>query len=458
VTEHIEGTDDAAQRRAVSPDDPSVSPSAAGEPPPSYEQLLARLERLQTLTRVNRLISSSLDLDAVLSEIARAAADLMGAAVASFWLADEAQQWLELRAFSDEALGEDQTFRRTRFGQGSAGWVALNRREMSAENAFTDGRVGGLAWYERHGLRTVFTTPVMRDGRVLAVLSLNGREPFRFSAADRELLDSFVAQAAVAIHNARLYARLGDAVRDAERANQARSAALSRISHELRTPLNAIVGFAELLELSLEGPNDLEAVGYVKQAGLHLLELVNQVLDISSLEAGQFEVRLEPIEVGGMLGDLERLLQPLAERSTVTMTVDLAESVWVLGDRQRLRQVLFNLLSNAIKYNRPGGAVTMTCQDYADERVQILVRDTGPGIPAERLERIFDPFDRIGAEASTVEGTGLGLAISRLLAEAMGGHLGVSSVPEWGSTFWVELPRSDPPGSSGTVTEVTEAE
>jgi signal transduction histidine kinase len=411
----------------------------------SYAALVARLERFQTLTRVNRLISSSLDLNAVLLEIARAAAGLMGAAVASFWLADEAEQWLELRAFSDEALGEDQTFRRTRFGEGSAGWVAFHRREMSADDAFSDGRVGGLAWYKRHGLRTVFTVPVMLERRVLAVLSLNGREPFRFSKADRELLDSFVGQAAVAIQNARLYTRLADAVRDTERANQAKSAALSRISHELRTPLNAIVGFAQILELTLERPADLEAVNYINQAGLHLLELVNQVLDISSLQAGQFNVRLEPVEAGALLRQLATLLEPLARQYAVSTRIEVPEPVWVLGDQQRLRQVLFNLLSNAIKYNRRGGTVTMTCPAYADGRVRVSVRDTGPGIPPEQVERLFDPFDRLGAEASNVEGTGLGLPIARLLAEAMGGRLGVSSMPDWGSTFWVEVPTTPPP-------------
>ncbi|PYM63343.1 MAG: hypothetical protein DMD79_08840, partial [Candidatus Rokuibacteriota bacterium] len=154
-----------------------------------YTRLERRLARLRALTRVNQLISSSLQLDQVLREIAKAAAELTGAAVASFWVVDETTQTLEIRAFSDEAMGADQVFRRARFGEGSAGWVAQHRVPMSADNAFTDGRVGGLDWWRRHGLRAVYTRPVIREGALLAVLSLNGTRPFRFDAEDEELID-----------------------------------------------------------------------------------------------------------------------------------------------------------------------------------------------------------------------------------------------------------------------------
>ena len=162
-----------------------------------------RLERQRLLTGLNRLISASLDMDDVLKAIARAAARLMGAAVASFWVADEESQTLELRAFSNEAMGPARRSARRAFGVGSAGWVAANRQPMRADDAFTDGRVGGLDWYREHGLKSTYTTPVMAEGRVVAVLSLNGRRPFRFNAYDYSLLDGLVAQAAAAIRNAR---------------------------------------------------------------------------------------------------------------------------------------------------------------------------------------------------------------------------------------------------------------
>src|SRR3954464_7896890 len=165
-----------------------------------------RLVRQRLLTALNRLISASLDMDDVLKAIARAAATLMGAAVASFWVADEETQTLELRAFSNEMMGAGQTFRKARFGQGSAGWGAAHRQPMRADDAFTDGRVGGLDWYREHGLRTTYTTPVGTYDQVVAVLSLNGRQPFRFTPYDHSLLDGLVAQVAAAIRNARLFA------------------------------------------------------------------------------------------------------------------------------------------------------------------------------------------------------------------------------------------------------------
>src|SRR5688572_581429 len=193
-----------------------------------------RLARQRLLTGLNRLISASLDMDDVLKAIAQAAATLMGAAVASFWVADEASQTLELRAFSNEVMGAGQTFRRARFGVGSAGWVAANRQPMRADDAFTDGRVGGLDWYREHGLKSTYTTPVIADGQIVAVLSLNGRQPFRFSAYDHSLLDGLVAQAAAAIRNARLFAAEAAASQAARAADQAKSEFLATISHEIR--------------------------------------------------------------------------------------------------------------------------------------------------------------------------------------------------------------------------------
>jgi two-component system, sensor histidine kinase len=238
-----------------------------------------------------------------------------------------------------------------------------------------------------------------------------------------------------------------DAMAEAERANRAKSEFLSRMSHELRTPLNAILGFGQLLELDpLEG-HQREHVGYIQKAGQHLLQLIDEVLDISRIEAGRLPLSIEPIALDDLLHETRSLVAPLADRFRVTLLPlppDL-DRCHVLADRQRLKQVLLNLLTNAIKYNRPDGEVELSCSGDASDRLRIEVRDTGPGIAPDKLIRLFSPFDRLGAEHTDVEGTGLGLAISKRMVEAMDGSLHVSSVPGQGSTFGIELRVAEAP-------------
>jgi signal transduction histidine kinase/CheY-like chemotaxis protein len=227
----------------------------------------------------------------------------------------------------------------------------------------------------------------------------------------------------------------------AEAANRSKSEFLSRMSHELRTPLNAVLGFGQLLQLDELNQSQEEAVEQIVRGGRHLLDLINDVLDISRIETGTLPLSPEPVSVAEVIDDTLTLIRPLAAHRRIHLTVEGASEsgVYVLADRQRLKQVLLNLVSNAIKYNRDGGAVTVSCELVDSERARLLVADTGPGIPAELLERLFVPFDRLGAERGEVEGTGVGLALSRHLAEAMGGVLEVQSTYGEGSRFWVEL-------------------
>jgi signal transduction histidine kinase/ActR/RegA family two-component response regulator len=227
---------------------------------------------------------------------------------------------------------------------------------------------------------------------------------------------------------------------EAERANLAKSEFLSRMSHELRTPLNAVLGFAQLLELDPLSADQHESVTHIVRAGRHLLELINEVLDISRIESGQMTISLEPIAVAALLDELVTLTGPLGVGRSISIDAAGAEcDVHVLADRQRLRQVLVNLLANSVKYNREGGSVTVTCAVVAGEGLRISVTDTGYGIRPDQLERLFHPFERLGAEQSGVEGTGMGLALSKGLVEAMGGRIGVESELDRGTTFWVEL-------------------
>jgi PAS domain S-box-containing protein len=241
-----------------------------------------------------------------------------------------------------------------------------------------------------------------------------------------------------------LEAALRDAKEHAERASNAKSEFLSRISHELRTPLNAMLGFAQLLEVEDLGDPGSEFVDQIIRAGDHLLSLINELLDIARIETHQLNLHLEALPAVDALREVADLAAPLARRGGVTLgrpapIVD-DHQVTVRADRQRLLQVLLNLTSNAIKYNHPGGRVDLHVESVGDGRARLSVTDTGQGLEADQLERLFVPFDRLGLEHTGIEGTGVGLALSRGLAERMGGALGVRSTPGVGSTFWVELP------------------
>jgi PAS domain S-box-containing protein len=235
-------------------------------------------------------------------------------------------------------------------------------------------------------------------------------------------------------------AKLNQALTAAEAASRAKSLFLSSMSHELRTPLNAVLGYAQLLGMSGDASQETrESVAEIESAGKHLLALVNDILDLARIESGKLEMNIEDVELSGALAEARRVLAPLAQRRGITL--DLPEQPVVLrADTVRLRQVLFNLITNAIKYNRDGGRVSVTGELVAQHQYRITVRDTGFGIPPERLGELFQPFNRIGAERGSVEGTGIGLVITKTLVESMDGLIGVESVVGEGCAFWVELP------------------
>ena len=229
-------------------------------------------------------------------------------------------------------------------------------------------------------------------------------------------------------------------------ANQSKSEFLSRMSHELRTPLNAVLGFAQLLELEPLAQSQQEAVSQITKGGRHLLDLINEVLDITRIETGDLSLSPEAVLADDVLSETFELVQPLAREGRINMIGNRAGTcdVYVFADRQRLKQILLNLLSNAIKYNRAGGSVSVQCEQVGN-RLRINVIDTGHGIHSDNLDRLFVPFERLGAERGDVEGTGIGLALSRRLAQAMGGEIAVESTFGRGSTFTVELPVVEGP-------------
>ena len=249
--------------------------------------------------------------------------------------------------------------------------------------------------------------------------------------------------------------RLTAARDEAERANTAKSEFLSRMSHELRTPLNAILGFGQLLEIDTEHPltqQQSQDVHEILYAGNHLLELVNEVLDLSRIESGHLRVTLEAVTIAPIIEACVAQLSPLAAASNISTTFDLEKHYSVMADQMRLKEVLLNLLSNAIKYNHQGGSIQLSCAPVGDGRLRISVRDTGRGIAANAVPRLFKPFERMETSYDGIEGTGVGLALSKKLLDAMHGDIGVQTVLGEGSTFWFELPLA---GKADVETEIT---
>jgi PAS domain S-box-containing protein len=242
---------------------------------------------------------------------------------------------------------------------------------------------------------------------------------------------------------------------DAEQANVAKNEFLSRMSHELRTPLHAILGFSELLATHDLRPDELDHLTQITRGGYHLLELINEVLDISRIERGELRLSLEPVHVGMLVSETLEMIAPLAEARALRISTPRPEEldIHVLADRQRLKQVLLNLLSNAVKYNREGGDVCVGAPPVGSESCRITVADTGPGIAPKDRERVFAAFDRLGAEASEIEGTGLGLTLVKRLVEAMGGAIGVESEVALGSAFWVDLSVVPAPAAKPSTVE-----
>ena len=332
------------------------------------------------------------------------------------------------------------------------GAVMTSGEMVLSDDPARDPRSGGLPPGHPE-MKRFLGMPVFYGDDLVGVYGVaNRRDPYDLELLS--LLAPFNASyaAIIAAHRAQtrqeqILADLKNEKERAESASRAKSEFLASMSHELRTPLNAILGFSQLIGSDAQLSEDTRDLAReIEGAGQHLLELIGDLLDLARIEAGRLEIGRVAVSIPALLKDCHSLAAQLAKDRAVPVAFDTSacEDITVLGDRIRLKQVLLNLISNGVKYNRPGGKVGVSCVvDQDERRIRILVRDTGKGIDAENLSRLFSPFERLGAELGAIQGTGIGLVISRHLARMMGGDIGVTSEPGVGSTFWIELPLPD---------------
>ena len=402
---------------------------------------------LRALGEVGQAISSTLDLETVLSTIVSRATHLAGMDGGSIWEYDEASEEFYLHAtdrLPDELV---EVLRATpiRKGEGALGRLALTGepveiRDITDESAY-QSRVREVII--RCGYRSVLAVPLLCEDRLLGALAVIRSSPGDFAVDVVALLKTFATQSALAIQNARLFREIEDKSHQLEVASQHKSEFLANMSHELRTPLNAIIGFSEVLAERMFGEiNDKQAeyLADILESGRHLLSLINDILDLSKIEAGRMELERTTFHLPNAIENALTLVRERAQRHGITLGRTIDERLGMIdADERKVKQVLLNLLSNALKFTPEGGRIDVRAA-ARDDGVEISVTDTGVGIAPEDQTTVFEEFRQVGSAAKKVEGTGLGLAISRKFIELHGGRIWVESQVGLGSTFAFTLP------------------
>jgi signal transduction histidine kinase len=412
-------------------------------------ELARSVEQLQALGEVSRTISSTLDLETVLTRIAAHAVQLSGTDGGAIYEYDEERREFHLRAthLMEEEFIEHLRADPVRLGEGAIGRAAVIRAPVQVvdvrEEPDYQGRLRDIM--VQSGFRALLAVPLLRDEGIVGGLVVRRRTPGEFPPEMVDLLRTFASQSALAIQNAQLFRGIADKRAELEVANRHKSEFLANMSHELRTPLNAVIGFSEvLLERMFGELNDKQAeyLQDILSSGRHLLSLINDILDLSKIEAGRMELELGRFDVPLALDNALTLVRERAGRNGIALELVVDPGVGTLvADERKVKQVLVNLLSNAVKFTREGGTVSVRAARL-DGGVEIAVSDTGIGIAPEDQGLIFEEFRQVGTDyARKREGTGLGLALSRRLVELHGGKIRVESELGRGSTFTFNIPE-----------------
>ena len=413
-------------------------------------RLEIQYQRQAALAEIELAINDRKELQTVLKQIVQLTTALLpetGSTSVILW--DAAEDKFQLSASSITQQPENFATKRVRKSSGATRWIVENRKPISISDIRDDPFTPSTMLIE-HKIQAYLGLPLLAEDEVLGVFYAMDSQAHEYSTDETKFLQSMANRAAAAIMKVRLFEDMQDAKNIAEAANSAKSDFLSRMSHELRTPMNSILGFSQLLDMSQKEPltsTQQSRVEQIMKAANHLLGLIDEMLEISRIEAGRLDISLEPMDIAQVLAQVLDMTTSLAAARDIKLHLESTfnQPVFIKADMQRIRQVLINLVSNAVKYNRTGGDVWLTYTDRPDGWRRISVADNGPGIPIEKQDRLFKPFERLGAESSDIEGTGLGLALSKRLVELMGGEIGVESTEGKGSTFWVDLPLSEHP-------------
>jgi signal transduction histidine kinase len=411
--------------------------------------LTRSVDQLTALGEVGRAVSSTLDLATVLTTIVSRAVDLSGLdGGVVFEYDEEAEEFVE-RAQVDTGgvLGAARRGARIRKGDGVVGRTAITLEPVQVADIAVPGAYVGPNRENliESGIRALVAVPMVREGELIGCLGVSRNRPGDFPAETIELLRTFATQSALAIQNARLFHEIADKSAQLEAASRHKSEFLANMSHELRTPLNAVIGFSEVLLQRMFGELNDKQDEYLKDiyaSGQHLLSLINDILDLTKIEAGRMELAAAPFHLPAALGNAVTLLKERAGRHGIALELAVDERLGeVVGDERKIKQVVLNLLSNAVKFTPEGGQITLAAT-VANGEVRISVTDTGIGIAPEDQAAIFEEFRQVGTAAKKVEGTGLGLALAKRFVELHGGRLWVDSAPGAGSTFTFTLPLS----------------
>ncbi len=409
-------------------------------------ELARRVAELEALNEVGDAVSSSLDLDEVLAAVVAMAVELSDTEGGSLFEYDEADRLFVLRTAHGTEPELLERLRRTRIGlEGSmVGRAAVEGRTLQFPDLDAVELDAHLSTLREFGWRSLLAVPLLRESMVVGALVVRRRRTGGFEPEVCELLETFASQSALAVLNARLFGELSAQRAELEVVSQHKSDFLASMSHELRTPLNAVIGFSEVLLDRMAGALNDQQDEYVRDihgAGKHLLELLNEILDLSKIEAGRMELDEVEFSVEDVLRGAMALVRERATRHGIAIDVDVADDVGTLiGDELRFKQVALNLMSNAVKFTPDGGRVTVSA-GRGGGRLQVRVTDTGPGIAPDDQERIFESFQQGGRGIRSEEGTGLGLTLSRRLVALMDGELWLDTEVGRGSTFgfWVPV-------------------